>query len=95
MRFSDIGVNFFQICNATAGQAAFQVGFLAEIFSLVQFIFAPLWGRWSDRTGRRLLFLDGLFGVVFSMVFFALAMFEGTFAFHAKILLDFGPFEMR
>jgi len=34
--------------DATTRQAAFQVGLLTGIFSFMQFIFAPLWGRWSD-----------------------------------------------
>ena len=58
--------------NATTGQAAFQVGLLTGIFSLMQFIFAPLWGKWSDRTGRRPLFLIGLIGFALSMLLFAL-----------------------
>lgn len=58
--------------NATVGQAAFQVGLLTGIFSFMQFIFAPLWGKWSDRTGRRPLFLIGLIGFALSMVLFAL-----------------------
>ena len=28
------------------------VGALVASFSLMQFIFAPIWGRWSDRVGR-------------------------------------------
>ncbi len=54
-------------------QAAIQVGLLTGIFSLMQFIFAPLWGRWSDRVGRHPVFLIGLFGFMLSMIFFALA----------------------
>src|SRR3954468_23977616 len=33
-------------------------------FSLMQFIFAPLWGRVSDRVGRRPILLLGLAGSV-------------------------------
>jgi len=58
--------------DATTRQAAFHVGLLTGIYSFMQFIFAPLWGRWSDRMGRRPLFLIGLFGFGFSMIFFAL-----------------------
>ncbi|MBW2094066.1 MAG: MFS transporter [Deltaproteobacteria bacterium] len=57
---------------ATTGQAAFQVGLLTGVFSLMQFLFAPLWGKWSDRTGRRPLFLIGLIGFALSMILFAL-----------------------
>src|SRR5437588_8301863 len=38
-------------------------------FSLMQFIFAPIWGRLSDRVGRRPILLLGLGG---SVVFYAL-----------------------
>src|SRR5207248_86426 len=38
-------------------------------FSLMQFLFAPVWGRTSDRVGRRPILLMGLVG---SVVFYAL-----------------------
>ncbi|RPJ84085.1 MAG: MFS transporter, partial [Acidobacteria bacterium] len=46
----------------TFGGDAFTVGLLATSFSLMQFIFAPIWGRLSDRVGRRPIILGGLFG---------------------------------
>jgi MFS family permease len=45
------------------------VGLLMASFSLMQFIFAPIWGRISDRIGRRPILLLGLTG---SVVFYAL-----------------------
>src|SRR5690349_12213003 len=45
------------------------VGSLMSSFSLMQFIFAPLWGRLSDRIGRRPVLMVGLAG---SVVFYAL-----------------------
>src|SRR5262245_21167537 len=45
------------------------LGGLMSVFSLMQFIFAPIWGRISDRNGRRPILLLGLVG---SMVFYAL-----------------------
>jgi MFS transporter, DHA1 family, tetracycline resistance protein len=45
------------------------VGGLMAVFSLMQFIFAPLWGRISDRVGRRPILLIGLGG---SVAFYAL-----------------------
>ena len=41
-------------------------------FSLMQFLFAPAWGRLSDRIGRRPVLLVGLTG---SVVFYALLAF--------------------
>ena len=40
------------------------IGFLMSSFSLMQFLFAPLWGRISDRIGRRPVLLVGLAGSV-------------------------------
>jgi MFS transporter, DHA1 family, tetracycline resistance protein len=45
------------------------VGGLMAVFSLMQFIFAPLWGLISDRVGRRPILLIGLGG---SVAFYAL-----------------------
>jgi MFS transporter, DHA1 family, tetracycline resistance protein len=45
------------------------VGLLMSSFSLMQFVFAPVWGRLSDRIGRRPILLIGLFG---SVMFYAL-----------------------
>lgn len=49
------------------------VGLLTSIYPLVQLIFAPLWGRWSDRIGRRPLVLIGIAGYVVAQVMFGLA----------------------
>jgi MFS family permease len=43
----------------TFGATAFTVGLLATSFSLMQFVFAPIWGRVSDRVGRRPIILLG------------------------------------
>jgi MFS family permease len=52
------------------------VGLLMSSFSLMQFLFAPAWGRFSDRIGRRPILLLGLFG---SVIFYALFGFAATF----------------
>ena len=49
------------------------VGALVASFSLMQFIFAPLWGRLSDRIGRRPVLLVGLLGSAISYLIFALS----------------------
>src|SRR5207253_10703211 len=45
------------------------IGVLFSVFSLMQFVFSPVWGRISDRIGRRPVLLISLLG---SVVFYAL-----------------------
>src|SRR5262245_507449 len=46
------------------------VGLLMASFSAMQFLFAPVWGRVSDRIGRRPILLIGLAGsVAFYLLF--------------------------
>jgi MFS family permease len=49
------------------------LGVLMSAFSAMQFIFAPLWGRVSDRIGRRPVLLVGLLGSVASYALFGVA----------------------
>lgn len=49
------------------------VGLLTGVYPLTQLIFAPLWGHWSDRFGRRPLVLIGIAGYVIAQVLFGLA----------------------
>jgi len=55
------------------GASAFAIGLLGTSFSLMQFVFSPIWGRWSDRIGRRPIILLGLLGSAASYVTLALA----------------------
>ena len=55
------------------GASAFAIGLLGTSFSLMQFPFSPVWGRWSDRIGRKPIILLGLFGSCASYVTLALA----------------------
>ncbi len=48
-----------------------QIGLLMAIFSFMQFLFSPLWGKLSDRFGRRPIILMSLVGSVCSYVMFA------------------------
>ncbi|MDR3602435.1 MAG: MFS transporter [Desulfosporosinus sp.] len=51
------------------GGGALSLGIFMSIYSIMQFIFAPLWGRLSDRIGRRPVLLIGIggYGVTFIM----------------------------
>jgi MFS transporter, DHA1 family, tetracycline resistance protein len=55
------------------GANAFTVGMLSTVYSLMQFVFAPIWGRSSDRIGRRPIILIGLLGSCISYLSLALA----------------------
>jgi DHA1 family multidrug resistance protein-like MFS transporter len=50
------------------------VGLLTGVFPLMQFLFAPLWGRLSDRVGRRPLFLVGIAGYGLAQLLFGMAI---------------------
>lgn len=49
------------------------IGLLMSSFSAMQFIFAPLWGRLSDRVGRRPVLMVGLAGSVAFYTLFGIA----------------------
>lgn len=50
-----------------------QIGLLMATYSLMQFFFAPVWGRLSDRIGRRPVLLLSIAGSVISYLLFAFA----------------------
>lgn len=55
------------------------IGLLFSCFSLMQFIFSPIWGRISDRVGRRPILLLGLAGSVACYALFGYAStLQGT-----------------
>jgi MFS transporter, DHA1 family, tetracycline resistance protein len=54
------------------------VGLLGTFYSLMQFLFAPVWGRLSDRVGRRPILLMSISGSCLSYVLFAIAVGIGS-----------------
>ena len=54
------------------GANAFTIGLLGTSYSLMQFLFSPIWGRWSDKIGRKPIILIGLLGSCLS--YFTLAV---------------------
>ena len=55
------------------GASPFQVGLLMSVYSLMQFIFSPIWGQISDRIGRRPVILISLLGAAAAHTGFAYA----------------------
>ncbi|HDL18212.1 MAG TPA: MFS transporter [Bacteroidetes bacterium] len=56
----------------TIASASIHVGILTGIYALVQFFFAPVWGKLSDRLGRKPLLVIGLSGYSVAIVSFGL-----------------------
>ncbi len=57
----------------TLDESGLQLGLLMASFSAMQFLFAPVWGRLSDRIGRRPVILIGLLGSVIFYTLFGVA----------------------
>lgn len=57
----------------TFGATSATMGWLMATYSLAQFIFSPIWGRLSDRVGRKPVMMVGLGGYAIAMVLFGLA----------------------
>lgn len=70
------------------GATPVQIGLLMSIYSLMQFLFAPFWGRLSDRIGRRKIILFCLLGEGLASLMFAYSRsYEGLFV--ARMLAGF------
>ncbi|HZJ84924.1 MAG TPA: MFS transporter [Syntrophomonadaceae bacterium] len=55
------------------GANAFQLGMLITVYAICQFIFAPIWGAYSDRIGRKAVLLMGILGFSFTFILFGFA----------------------
>src|SRR5258706_16220468 len=55
------------------GASESELGLLFGCFSGMQFLFAPMWGRISDRIGRRPVLIGGLVGTAASYTLFGFA----------------------
>ncbi len=55
------------------GATSRTMGWLLATYSLAQFVFSPLWGRLSDRIGRKPVIMIGLAGYGAAMALFAIA----------------------
>ncbi len=61
------------------GANAWQLGLLGAIYSLMQFLFSPLWGGLSDRFGRRPILLMSLAGSTLAYFGFGIATLQHSF----------------
>jgi DHA1 family multidrug resistance protein-like MFS transporter len=55
------------------GASGTELGLLVATASLLEFIFGPIWGGVSDRTGRKPILALGIVGYALSMLFFGLS----------------------
>ncbi len=62
----------------TLDESGLQLGLLMASFSAMQFLFAPMWGRLSDRIGRRPVLMIGLAGSVLFYALFGFATVLGS-----------------
>ena len=60
-----------------------KLGMLMASFSAMQFLFAPVWGRISDRVGRRPILILGLVG---SAIFYTLFGYATSLGVHGQLL---------
>ncbi len=58
---------------ASREAVAIHVSLLTSVYALMGLLFAPLWGQWSDKVGRRRLVLIGLAGAAATQVLFGMA----------------------
>jgi MFS transporter, DHA1 family, multidrug resistance protein len=70
------------------GATPTQLGLLMAVYSLMQFIFAPMWGRVSDRIGRKPVIMIGILGLSLSFFLMALST-ELWMLFAARIIGGF------
>ncbi len=66
-------VPLLQVYADKFGASGVAIGWLMAVFSLMQFLFAPVWGRVSDRIGRKPVLLIGLIGSFGSYLLFGFA----------------------
>lgn len=68
-----VAVPVLAFCAKQYGASGATLGLILGSFSLMQFFFSPVWGRLSDRVGRRPVIIGSLFGNVIGFLTFAFA----------------------
>jgi len=67
------GKHFAEAHGLSPQQIGWVIGLLMSSFSVMQFLFVPVWGRLSDRFGRRPVLIVGLAGSTFFYAMFGVA----------------------
>ncbi|WP_080843743.1 MFS transporter [Cytobacillus gottheilii] len=70
------------------GASPTELGLLMAVYSLMQLLFAPMWGRISDKIGRKPVIMIGIFGLGISFLLMALST-ELWMLFAARVLGGF------
>jgi multidrug resistance protein len=68
------------------GRAEYHNAAMLSLYSLVSFLLSPLWGRLSDRIGRRPVILTGVLGFSVSFLLFGLASGHLPLMYAARLL---------
>jgi DHA1 family tetracycline resistance protein-like MFS transporter len=68
-----VAVPVLAFCAKQYGASGVTLGLILGSFSLMQFFFSPVWGRLSDRVGRRPVIVGSLLGNVIGFLTFAFA----------------------
>lgn len=68
-----VAVPVLAFCAKGYGASGMTLGLILGSFSLMQFFFSPVWGRLSDRVGRRPIIIGSLLGNVIGFATFAFA----------------------
>lgn len=55
------------------GGDARDLGLIFALYSIVQFLFAPLWGMWSDKHGRKPAIMIGVTGIILTFILIAIS----------------------
>jgi DHA1 family tetracycline resistance protein-like MFS transporter len=68
-----VAVPVLAFCAKEYGASGMTLGLILASFSLMQFFFSPIWGRLSDRIGRRPVIVGSLLGNMIGFLAFAFA----------------------
>jgi DHA1 family tetracycline resistance protein-like MFS transporter len=80
------GLHEGPVAAATDSRIGWYGGLLISVYAFMQFIFAPIWGRLSDRVGRKPIIIASLIGDAVFYAVFAFATHSLALQFASRIL---------